>query len=319
MGGHHRARRSTKRVRSTPRCILVGTFGGAVATIVMGTLVPRQVRADPEFGWSAPEGCPSKEDLAARIRRRAGAHRAEIEVRIGLAGGSYSVESLRVDGRARRGKTIRSERCATVVDAVVESIALSLAGGPGVRARPVGSQRATKEPEKSPEPADLSVALGGGAMVGARWSPEPVLGASTWLGLIGDGWRLDLLGELTPNASVRAPNGREGHFQLASAWAQGCGRLWQGPLEAWGCSGLALDAARGRGRGVARPREAQGAWFGVEVGALARAPLMDELFLTARAAGVLALHRPRYYIEETVLFRPHLLGFRGVVGAEVVF
>jgi hypothetical protein len=87
---------------------------------IVGLLVASQASASPDqlaFAWEAPAGCPARDDVEARIARRAG-ELDHLVVTVTRSGGGF-VARLELDGMGDRElRTLSAASCGELVDAV---------------------------------------------------------------------------------------------------------------------------------------------------------------------------------------------------------
>lgn len=277
-----------------------------------------------ELSWVAPEECPSRSEVLARVRELVGSAgdgapvvAAEGEIR--KVGGAFELRLLTEQEGQRGERLVRSAKCADLRGVAAVTLTLLLTSG-----QP--SEPPPSEPSTAPEPAPPSAPtpptptappdapaptqasqkrswrlLLAAPQLALQFGPLPTPAAklSVGVGVEGAWWSVRVLGQW-------------GDAQRIAALAEGYGaRARRDSVGLWACTEHRLSALR-----VAPCLQGSAAWLRVEgygpairaeeqtklswsvgVGVVGRAPLTSWLALMLGVAGQIELNRPELWIN----------------------
>jgi hypothetical protein len=293
------------------------------------------------FGWTAPESCPSEASVRARLERDFG---ADFETSSGVTFEAVVTETrdsfeLLLGARARDGQTherrIRAVRCDDLVDALAAAMALARqsldvpeptkeprAGEPSRETEPASpvSAPAMSSPAPASENGGLVPVVVLGALFDVGALPEAALGAEALAALEWPSVDVGLFGALTIPQQASFESGA-GEFELAFGGAFVCYSPERSTWELSGCFAGEVGRIRGVGVDVANAREGSSPWLALVPSARLRfrpSPRRFGLYLQAGAAVPLA-RRPFELTDVGIVHRPAPVGLRSVAGIELAF
>jgi hypothetical protein len=306
--------------RTGLRCIWLG----CVCAALVGLATSRAALAEPNeaqirIEYVAPAGCPTEEDLFARVRGRAPrVRRADKSDRVR----TFVISIASVDGESSGHLVIRDadgneadrdiagNTCEEVVDALALITALavdpSALTNPRVPA-PLPSPRVEEAP--TPRSGRWHAALTGAAGLASGVVPSPLVDLALLLEV-----DAPKLGFLSP--ALRA--GFEGvdyksdaaHFGWRTGVVEVCPTQWRyATLNLQPCVRVEAGILEGTGVNVVPARDAIRAWLAV--GAVARAQWFFSIrtFVDLEAGLRFPLIRTRYFVEpDTTIYEPPNLG-----------
>jgi hypothetical protein len=280
--------------------------------------------------WAAPAGCPSQDDVHARIARLVppGVAPPPWRVRAAITPGPDHHSTLLLtfqSGERTRNRAIDATSCEELADAAAVILALALdptarplESPPQDSASVVPPPTATQPPPaEAPQPASpvppahdrtvpapgprlprIGVSLLGGASVGVL--ATPAFGGAAAFAWSSGPVRLELQGAWFPPAHVALSTAQiGGNFELLAAGAGACvsvlsaGRLLLAP-----CVGgeVGLLTARGSGAAVGQSKEASSVWGALKTGALLVWHATPRLGLRLGVDGVVPLTRDHFFV-----------------------
>lgn len=310
------------------------------------------------FTWSAPAGCPSADNVQARVSGLLGGDASAARVADVRAAGQVE----RVDGGFRlllsmgiagapSSRVIEARTCDELAGAAAIAIALlarSTLSGPSATSGegPPSSSSSAPAPENAqpppPEPAAPrparakatpapAVSAGGlravlNAPIGlAGWGslPSAAVGVGAGLGVRWNALRVVARGELwaPQNSEV---SGFATQFALQSASAEACLVQSLGGVELGPCLGSAVQRLKGDGLGssVFSPSSRTALWFSGLAGVFVSLPTpgFETLRWFGEASVLLSPLRPRFVIDQLgPVHQPALAAPRVNLGCEWIF
>ena len=288
--------------------------------------------------WTAPAGCPDRDDLVAAVERHLGGPLqapgrrplvAEVEVR--AEGGAWR---LRLTTRGADGdgeRELWADTCAEAAEATALVLALAIdpqavAAAAAVPAPPPALatvavnrelpplERAAPAPAAAPGAAWRASA--GAAVAGDLGTlPGGGLGGAAalrlWRGRVG----LELAGSYWPTRRAESGPGRGGDIGL---WGGGLRLCLAAPLDA--CLGVEIGDLHGSAFGVNMPQSGSARWSALSA-ALARSwRLGGPLGVRVEGELLLGLERPTFFIDGLGdVHRPAAVAGRLLIGPEVYF
>ena len=316
-----------------------------VAPFTTALLVAPVASADDaplRLTWTAPEGCPSGEEVRRRALAEENAAREEgardrrpleADARVERAEGAAGGDAWRVVIRTRRGEAvgeriIEASTCEGVAEAT--SVLLSLAlmeNEPDASAPPASAPPAPMSPspveERSPPapaPERPSLALGVQAALDTATLPSLAAGGGLTLAWTPGRARLEIeaIGWAAQSRTVEG-TAAGARFSMASAGLRGCWRCPRGVRRFAVCGDeRLLVSARGYGADANYDATAQSA--AVTAGALGRWVVTPWLAARLRLDAFAPLARPRFIVERVgPVHRAPALGAAASFGVEVLF
>lgn len=297
-----------------------------------------------ELEWSAPDGCPTRQDVLSRAAALLGQTGSEQRIiargRIRAAEGEFELEleTVTSDGTGRR--RLRAGQCGELAQPA--ALLLALAVDPAVTAPEPAPSEPTSEPTPiapapapaapptpaapGPRPVDEAresglaarLALGLAGDVGALPAPAPGIAGSLGAAL----GPTTLEARLTVLLEQRAEigGGRGGAFALASAGLSACHDVATTPVVLAPCLGVEAGRLSGAGFGVREPGSGSALWVAGLAGLRGVQTLANGLGVWVGAELVIPVLRPEFVLENVgVVHRPARAGGRAAIGAEVRF
>jgi hypothetical protein len=296
--------------------------------------VPRRASAsDVVVQWSAPAGCPSGDDVTARVVALALPHGAlDAEVAVTESGGRFDAR-LRVKSRgATVGERIlRADSCEELAESAAVVLAMSVAAlaepppAPALSAGPVESARpAVSPPASAPHPsrdALLRVSPLGATDVGTL--PNAVGGGGLSLSLApGHGVAFGVAASLFAGANAYAAKApAEGaSFSLVSSAVTGCYALLRRPIELSPCVLAELEHVVATGQHAQSDRTTTANWIALGGGLRSRWELSRNFGIQLEVDGAISTRRQQFLITGLgTVFTTSPVAFRAYVGPEVRF
>mgnify|MGYP001439717701 CR=1 FL=1 len=283
------------------------------------------------LAWSAPLGCPSREQVLGEIEQAVGVAPAPKHVTAGVIvsqeGPSFVAVIELGDAATHLTRRVEAESCRAVADAIV--LIVSLAVDPDAapaRIRPRADPSPPPRPPAGPraeEPAP-SWLLGGAFVVDASLLSTPTAGGELALGWSAPHMVAELAGVLLAPESVALPaNPSQGaRVWLAQVSARTCYEAVADRFTAGPCAGAAVAwlSAQGFGGAPDRPTDASAVLPVTAGGARATLRLGAGWAVRVTAEAVVPLERATVFVGGGgVVFRTPVASFRGALGAEVHF
>lgn len=308
-----------------------------------------------ELVWRAPERCPTRDDILRRLRvllpgepNGDGLLHVEGDVTVDDDGARLQLVST------FRGTTERREITATDCRALGEATAVLLAVAlePSATARESPPKAEPVEPQPKPAPPDdttvaptdreastidliepvasttitppardpwsptpshFGLRIAGGLELGAMPPPSAALqlaGLVLWRRA-----RLEIHGAYLPPRTRRDAEGRGATYQMVTAGARGCGRLFVGAVEFPICLGADAGVVRARAVGLG-DTVVRGPWFAVLTSAgVSRA--WGPIAVWASVEGLGRVVWTRFFVGDVLVQRQFPISMRALVGIEL--
>lgn len=310
-----------------------------------------------DLRWEAVEGCPDHDEALKRVTRflgrppgRAEDPEVHASVRITEHEGLFVAELdlTSSDGSDRR--RLDAERCDVVTDAAAYVVAVMIdpmvepslsevesepvaepapVVEPTAPPRPEAAREPTPGPQRrsSPRPPDttrarIRAALRVGPAIGVGLLPSVAPGIVGGAALLLPRLRIELLAAHWFARPARLADRPEtgGDIGLTTGAVRMCPLAMRKPVEIPVCAGFELGSMRGRGVGISDPAEVRLLWAAFAAGAgLVWVPV-PRVGLWLDASLVVPVSRPVFSAENVGrVYQPAVVGFSGMLGAEVRF
>ena len=313
--------------------------------ILGGTAREARGQTEPEplldLAWSAPEECPSRDHLVARVGELVGApppghHTLAARGRVtslpAKEGASYRLELL--VGGSQVPRTMNGSDCSRLADAAALILALdidpeALAHGPrdapspeppppALSARPPPAARPKPVRPPPPHQEGIDGAVGARIVLDSGSLPRTTLGLGLLAEMARGPFALELQGTAyTSRFTVDGPRGGVGgaYVGLATFGALGCLQDHGPILAVRGCLGGELGRESTRGVSIAHPQAAASLWAALESTIAARMWPKAVASPTLGLALVLPLSAPRVEIQGVgTVFEPGVGAVRAFLG-----
>ncbi len=292
------------------------------------------VTSQPAVAWRAPAGCPSSEDLRARIEQRLERSLDDVslgvEVDVTLAAGRYLARiDLAAVTVANDVRTLTSKRCSELTDAVAVIVArvageqlarrrVAFADPAETRDEPivVDSYVAVKPEDAPPRRWTLGARLSGVNGIGVL--PQVGVGAELAVTLRADHHLVELGATRWFTSTAQLYTGRPTHVDvdLDVAVARYGWRPYQMPLRAW--LGLEVGNMRGTGLDLPQGQLEGGRWVAAGAGFGIAWQMRPWIRLFGSTETMLAIERVRFAMESGVVaYAPAPMSVRTTCGIEV--
>lgn len=307
-----------------------------------------------ELRWTAPEGCPTEEAIAARVADLApnpsggeGTMLLEATVERGTSGFTLALRVSYLEQVDER--VIEAQDCGALGESTALVVAIALEPGlessePQDRPDPENAEESIEDPTDSTVPSSID---GGfeddvgppdsqppaprrnrGLLEGAgvRLSPMVEFGAlpsvtggvaATML-VAWPRWRFELFGAYLVPQRGAGPGDSAGLAQLGVVGVRGCRRLFAGPVEFPLCLGLETGALRVDSRGLTPENTLHYAWLAPSATAGLSVGGERVRFYAAPEVAVGTL-RSRILVNGDPIFETGLVSLRLLLGLEIFF
>jgi hypothetical protein len=325
----------------------------ALVTAMLAWSTPPSADAIP-LAWDAPAECPDEAAVRARVAGLLAASNVEtiapgfvISARVRTTAEGYRLDLDLGEGQ----RQIEARECGELADAAALIVAIAIdpfalaSAEPALEPAPPEPDPPPRTPSRAIDPfepplvstagvADRTgvrrsvptLAMRGGAGVDvALWRP---VGASFVLGfgVVGRGYRVDLLGRYAAPSHAIAPSHRA-IYASTQQWSIGIAACYSATfervraLELPLCGGAEVGAMHARGHGTAIvPRANRAPWVAVSAGPGFAWKLGRRVALWASAEAVVLITAPRFVTDRgTVVLQPNRAGFRALAGIELRF
>jgi hypothetical protein len=308
-----------------------------------------------ELVWRAPQRCPTRDEILRRIDvllpgapNGDGLLHVEGDVTVDESGARLQLVTTFRGTTERR--EITAADCHALGEATAVLLAVALEPNAGELASPTTPKPQAADPKPDPEPPDdTSVAPIEPAPVGSTIAPPlprdrststststaspshfglriagglelgampPPSGALQLAGLVL--WRrarLEIHGAYLPPRTRRDADGRGATYQMITAGARGCGRLFVSAVEFPICLGAEAGLVRGRAVGLG-DTVVRGPWFAVLTSAgVSRA--WGPIAIWASVEGLGRVVWTRFLVGGEPVHRPFPISMRALVGIEL--
>lgn len=275
------------------------------------------------FAWSAPDGCPSQQQVEAEVARLVGGDLrlrdgSDLQADVSVSGGppwSADLTTLHA-GRVGR-RRLESPSCQAAADAVALIIALSIdpeaaaAGGQAAAAPP----QVLPAPVRKPRPLHILAGVHAQGRIGTL--PGTDVGAGLGVGLAGVRWHAELRWTygLRRDQAAMLPSGAAGRFNLDAGSLTGCVDLGRGKLALGPCGTAEAGRVSATGYGATAGFSKDAPWLALGGGVFASLMLSDHLRTSLEVDALAPLYRPDYVFDEIpgVVFKAPPLGARALI------
>jgi hypothetical protein len=299
-----------------------------VAGIICGALLgwPQAVGAEPSatfsFDWSAPNECPSQQQVQTEIARLLGGeiqlHEGALEAKSTISHGPLWVADLTTKHAGQIGhRSIEAPSCKAAADAIALIVALLI--DPDA----VSSNSAVSEPEvplvpESPKSNQRELAFLAGLHAQGRTGtlPGADLGLGLGVGVASARWRTDVRGTygLVRDQSASLPSGASGRFSIATGSLTECFNLGQ---RRWGfgpCAALEAGRVSVMGFGATAGFSRHALWLALGAGGFLSLAMGQHLHALLEVDVIAPMYRPDYVFQDVpgVVFRAPAVGVRAL-------
>lgn len=311
--------------RAVSRVHVLPTLAAAGACLLASASARAETRGERlSLAWSAPEGCPSEEDVLRRMQEAVGdaerSPRLRVRARVTREGDTARLV-LAVGESGER--VMEAPTCDALAASAAVVVGMSIREAAPVEAAPVAP---VERPREAPPPApteprtSLRVRVEGGVDVGTL--PVAAPGGGLALGVAGR--RLSGEVAVTAFASQRATSSldpsRGADFGMLAASLRACWAVGAGAVEVAPCLGARVARITGQGLGARRVEEGAGLAGGPEVGLAVRAPLGRVLAIRAGASVAVPIGAQAFVITALgTVHEPSAVTVQAAIGPEVSF
>lgn len=273
-------------------------------------IAARSTASELAIDWTAPLGCPSRDELTSRVAQLiGGAVRSDLIAATEVTHAADGYRALvRVERAAGAGeRVLENARC----DVLMESVALVLA-------------MSTLMPEQhSDEDARHAFVASahGAALFGPL--PKPALGVGAALGLdIQKSFRVEIRGTyyLSQSATFDQDDTLGGAFRLYRFAARGCRLFNVGIVELGPCLGADVAHLRANGFGGITSYDRKSTWWAPAGSLFGRVRFAKSFSVYLVAEGIAPLSRRAFVFSDVgALYRPWPLALQLLIAPEARF
>jgi len=319
--------------RLSPKLPGLGTL---LALAVIGNSRPGRADAPGalDFSWTAPLGCPSRDELRGQIARLLGGgirvpEGGDIRARAVVEHGqTWSLEiETELAGRPGR-RSIEAGSCQDLADATSLIVALMI-DPDAVNAHAMRPLPAVPPADSRPIPAkprrSVEYLVGVHAAASEGTLPSFDVGVGGGIGLAGRRWRVELRGTYglrrDQTAEASAPPGASGQFNLAAAALAACFNFRWGGVAFGPCADAELGLVSAKGVNVSESFSTHTLWSSLGAGVYAAIPLAPHLSLPLHLDILAPLRRTEYMVKDVPgrVFQAPAVGGRLTAGIELHF
>jgi hypothetical protein len=292
------------------------------------------------FAWTAPDGCPSADELRAAIDKLLGetaqarAHEPLAVHAVVAHAGAWTVAIETRSPTSTGHRTLDATTCQGLANATALIVALAIdpdavaahggrASEPLPAARPVSAETSLPLSSVAPRSTFGVVGLVGAASLGVVPGLDVDLGGE--LGLVRGRWRVELRAVYGLRAQDSPPvsgaMGAHGRFRFFAGTLAGCWIVARGRVQVGPCADVEVGAVHGQGIGSDQDAAATTPWYGLGAGLVAVIAPTPWLHFPLHADAVLPLRRPSYRFEgvQASIYDPWPVGVRLTAGVELQF
>jgi hypothetical protein len=307
------------------RHVLLGVAG---AFWCAGSVPTGQAWADPAAAfslvWSAPDGCPSEEQVRAEIARLLGGdlrlhEDGDLQAKVTVLHGSLWSADLATQQGGRVGRrSIEAASCQAVADGIALIIALSI-DPDAVTATAEAPRRevpfVADVPANSKRQLRILASVHAQGLAGTL--PGPDVGVGLGVGLAGARWRTELRWTygLRRDQVASLASGASGRFNLAGGSLTECLDLGLTKLASGPCAVAEGGRVSVSGYGTAAGFSRHAPWLALGGGGFLAVPVGQHLRISLEVDVVAPLYRPDYVFDGVpgVVFRAPAVGGRARV------
>ncbi len=287
------------------------------------------------LNWTAPSGCPGRQEIRTDIRRILGAS-PRTEERLTATGtvwrdaeGEWRAELTTEMGGMAGSRTLRGADCATVTHAAALVLALMLKPGDTFREpasppprRTTPTRTETQLPSSAPAAPSGPWLARGSVLTGIGTLPGLEAGYGMHLGAAFAHWAAELRSALWLPKTAHSSDvpGAGAEFWLVELGPAACLRVGETWLRFDTCAGAKLLQMRGESFGVSNPGSATGRWAAAFLEQAAAAALTRHSGVRLALELVWPPSRPAFAIHQVgEIHRPARLAGRAGLAFEVSF
>jgi hypothetical protein len=277
------------------------------------------------FAWSAPEECPSQQQVEAEIARLVGGdlrlHDAsDLRADVRVSGGPPWSADLTTQHAGRIGRrSLESPSCQAAADAVALIIALSI--DPDAAAASAQASVAAAPPlaVQAPVGRDRRLQILASVYSQGRVGtlPGTDVGVGLGVGLAGARWHSDLRWTygLRRDQVASLPSGAAGRFNLATGSLTGCVDVVRLNLAFGPCAVAEAGRVSATGYGATAGFSRDATWLALGGGVFSSLVVSKHLRISVEVDALAPLYRPDYVFEDIpgVVFKAPAVGGRALV------
>jgi len=270
------------------------------------------------LSWSAPDECPSQQQVESEIARLVGGDlalvdgsdlRADVTV---VRGPLWSATLTTQHGGQSGERSIQAPSCQAAADAIALIIALAI--DPDAVA--VGPQSVAATPPVR-EDRQLWILAGVHAQGRSGTLPSPDVGVGLGLGLAGRRWWTELRWTygLRQDQTASLPSGASGRFNVTLGSLTGCIDLVGARLALGPCAVAEGGRASATGYGATAGFSSDVLWLAVGGGGFSSLALSEHVRALVEVDVLAPLYRPDFVFEDIpgVIFKAPAVGGRALV------
>lgn len=305
--------------------IILGIAGAACCAPLGST---GQAWADPPgaftLAWTAPEECPSQQQVEAEIARLVGGDvrlhdGGDLQAEVAVSRGSLWSADLTTQHAGQIGRRrIEAPSCQAAADAIALIIALSIdpdAVGARGQAPPAAAPVVPRVPISAERRLWIVASVHAQGRVGTL--PRPDVGVGVGVGLAGARWRTDLRWTygLRRDQVASLPAGTSGRFNLASGSLTGCADVGRIKLAFGPCAVVEAGRASAMGYGATAGFSRDVPWLAIGAGGFSSLAVAKRLRASIEVDVLASLYRPDYVFDDLpgVVFKASPVGGRALV------
>jgi len=277
------------------------------------------------FTWSAPEECPSQQQVAAEILRLVGGEprlrESDLQADVTVSRDPLWSAELTTHRAGRLGRrSLEAGSCQAAADAVALIIALSI-DPDGVAAIDEGATVAPGQLSQPPARAERRLKILASIHTQGRLGtlPGTDAGVGVGIGLAGARWRAEFSWTygLRRDQVAALPSGAAGRFNAAAGSLTGCVDVGRQKLAFGPCAVAEAGRVSAIGYGATAGFSREVLWLALGGGAFTSMPLSRGLQASMELDVLAPLYRPDYVFQDVpgVVFKAPPVGIRALVEA----
>jgi hypothetical protein len=276
------------------------------------------------FAWSAPEECPSQQQVEAEIARLVGGDLrlqdgSDLRADVRVSGGPPWSADLTTQHAGRIGRrSFESPSCQAAADAVALIIALSIdpdAAAGGAQAPTAAAPPPLQAPVSRDRRLQILASLYSQGRVGTL--PGTDVGVGIGVGLAGSRWRSELRWTygLRRDQVASLPSGASGRFNVTTGSLTGCVDAGRMKLAFGPCAVAEVGRVSATGYGATAGFSRDVPWFALGGGVFSSLVVSGQLRTSVEVDALASLYRPDYVFDEIpgVVFKAPLVGGRVLI------
>lgn len=273
------------------------------------------------LAWSAPEDCPSQQQVQAEVARLLGGELlphdgSDLQTNVIVSRGppwSADLTTLRAGRTGRR--SIEGPSCKAVADGIALIIALSIdPDAVSASGQPTAASAAPRPPASPERRLSVLASVHAQGRLGAL--PGADAGVGLGLGLAGARWRTELRWTygLRRDQVAALPSGASGRFNVATGSLTGCIDVARFKLAVGPCAVAEAGRASATGYGTTAGFSRHVPWLAIGGGVFASIVLSKHLRASIELDALAPLYRPDYVFQDMpgVVFKAPPVGGRAL-------